>query len=172
MEELVQTILEQFTLSRTGVHGITHWARVLENGRLLAGSTGADPRVVTLFAVFHDSKRVNDGRDDGHGLRGAEYAKELLGTGYDLTDDQFDLLYTACAAHTDGLTEGNVTVQTCWDADRLDLLRVGVRPSPKLLCTPIARTKKIIAASSVQAKSRFVSPLIRSEWGVDLKKRG
>ena len=164
--------MEQFALSRTGVHGITHWARVLENGHLLARSTGADLRVITFFAVFHDSKRVREGTDDGHGLRGAEYAKELLGKMYDLTDDQFDLLYTACAAHTDGLTEGNVTVQTCWDADRLDLLRVGVRPSPKRLCTPIARTKKIIAACSAQAKSRYVSALIRSEWRVDLKKRG
>jgi uncharacterized protein len=36
-------------------------------------------------------------------------------------DDRFDLLYTACDLHTDGLTDGDVTIQACWDADRLDL---------------------------------------------------
>jgi uncharacterized protein len=29
----------------------------------------------------------------------------------------------------------NITVQTCWDADRLDLGRVGIKPDPKRLFT-------------------------------------
>jgi len=37
-----------------------------------------------------------------------------------------------------------VTVQTCWDADRPDLYRVGIKPNPDLLCTEIARQPGII----------------------------
>jgi uncharacterized protein len=37
-----------------------------------------------------------------------------------------------------------VTVQTCWDADRLDLGRVGKHPHPRYLCTPAARDREVI----------------------------
>ena len=33
----------------------------------------------------------------------------------------------------------DITVQTCWDADRLDLGRVGIIPRPDRLCTEEAR---------------------------------
>ena len=36
-------------------------------------------------------------------------------------------LYEACFYHADGLTEHNITVMTCWDADRLDIRRVGLK---------------------------------------------
>jgi uncharacterized protein len=60
-----------------------------------------------------------------------------------LADEQLELLAFACAHHTDGLTEADVTVQTCWDADRLDLGRVGIVPNPEQLCTPAARVPAI-----------------------------
>jgi uncharacterized protein len=41
--------------------------------------------------------------------------------------------------------QGDVTVQTCWDADRLDLGRVGIRPVASRLCTPAARAPDVIA---------------------------
>ena len=44
--------------------------------------------------------------------------------------------------HSDGRVDADVTVQTCWDADRLDLGRVGKRPDPRLLCTPAARDRR------------------------------
>ncbi|MFM7531655.1 MAG: hypothetical protein ACKO5J_04035, partial [Rubrivivax sp.] len=59
--------------------------------------------------------------------------------------------------HSSGLTEADVTVQTCWDADRLDLGRVGIRPSPRYLCTPAARQPETIArayAASTRASRR------------------
>jgi len=39
----------------------------------------------------------------------------------------------------DGLLEADITVQTCWDADRLDLGRVGKTPRVEKLCTEEAR---------------------------------
>ena len=37
-----------------------------------------------------------------------------------------------------------MTVQTCWDADRLDLGRVGIRPLAERLCTDVARDPVLI----------------------------
>ena len=49
------------------------------------------------------------------------------------------LLAYACRHHSDGRVDADVSVQACWDADRLDLVRVGIRPDPDRLCTPAAR---------------------------------
>ncbi len=138
-EAIIREILENYTLPVRGDHGVAHWARVLENGRRLAAVTGAKIEVVTLFALFHDSRRVNEYTDFGHGHRGAIYARSLRGKLVHLDDTNFELLFEACRLHTDGLTDGDITLQTCWDADRLDLGRVGIAPEPDLLCTDAAR---------------------------------
>ena len=128
---LVHAILEDYALPWHGIHGVGHWARVLENGLRLAEATGAKIEVAQLFAVFHDSQRISESSDYGHGQRGAELAAGLRGDLFELSDADFDLLHFACAHHTDGLTEGDVTIQVCWDADRLDLGRVGMIPAAK-----------------------------------------
>jgi uncharacterized protein len=86
---------------------------VLENGLKIAASNGADTEVIALFALFHDSRRVNEHEDDGHGVRGAQFAQALRGQLVHLDDARFELLFEACALHSDGVMEGNPTVQTC-----------------------------------------------------------
>ncbi len=132
-KELIETILQQYSLSPRGIHGLPHWARVLETGRTLARRTGARIEVVELFAVFHDARRLNDGWDRKHGLRGADLASRFRGGLFHLSDNDFDLLYQACRDHTKGTTAGDITIQTCWDSDRLDLGRVGIFPSSQYL---------------------------------------
>ena len=78
-------------------------------------------------------------RDDGHGRRGGELARSLRGTLVHLDDDRFEILFEACRSHTSGLTTKDVTIQTCWDADRLDLGRVGITPLPHRLGSDHAR---------------------------------
>jgi len=140
---LVEKLRSQHRLDWHGIHGWPHWVRVRENGLALAAVTGADPLVVELFALFHDIARWNDGFDPGHGRRGAEmaalFAAELGG----LDASRLELLQLACAHHTDGTIDGDVTVLTCWDADRLDLGRVGTVPRPDRLCTEAARDPAI-----------------------------
>lgn len=136
---ILGAILRGYQLSPRGDHGVVHWARVHENGARLAAATGADAEVVSLFALFHDSRRVNEFHDDDHGLRGGEFARSLRGTLVHLDDARFELLTEACRLHTDGLTAGDATLQACWDADRLDLGRVGITPQPRRLCTGAAR---------------------------------
>lgn len=161
--ELVKAVLDQYSLPRNGTHGPSHWARVLENGLRVARSSGADPEVVALFALFHDSRRTNEGIDRGHGRRGADLAKKLWGVHLHLDRERFELLHDACARHTDGETEADITVQTCWDADRLDLPRVGFTIDPKLLCTEAARDPEVIAWATGRAHARF-EPAALKEW--------
>jgi uncharacterized protein len=135
---------ERFALDLRGVHGIRHWTRVRENGHRLARHTGANKQVVELFAFLHDCCRENDRSDPGHGERAAEFAQALRGTLLHLSDDDFTLLFEAIRDHEAGRTRGDVTVLTCWDADRLDLGRVRKRPNPRYLGTEFARRKSTI----------------------------
>ena len=111
------------------IHVPRHWARVERNGLYLCQLNGADETVVRLFALFHDSMRENDGRDIEHGLRAAEYAHSLLGQEYQLTTVRFNLLYYASQYHAKQRTTEDKTIGTCWDADRLDIGRVFMKPS-------------------------------------------
>lgn len=54
---------------------------------------------------------------------------------FDVTDSQLDLLDYAIRHHTDGLRANDATIGACWDADRLDLGRVGISPSPEFMST-------------------------------------
>ena len=160
---LMPVILGQYALPHYGVHGVAHWARVFENGLRLAKDTGALVYVVQLFALFHDAKRSHDGWELGHGLRGAEYADELRKTGIlTISDTKFDLLYQACEAHTDGLVEADITIQTCWDADRLDLNRVHILPAPEKLCTEVARTPEILKWANTRAAQNIVPDWVKT----------
>jgi len=121
------------------VHGPDHWKRVEQNAVLLAIRTGADVDVVRLFALFHDSRRMNDGYDKDHGQRGAAYASELRRTAYALDDSRFELLEYACVWHTDEGHHDDPTIGTCWDADRLDLGRVGMIPDSAYMSTAFGK---------------------------------
>jgi uncharacterized protein len=165
---LVHQILEDYALPWRGTHGVGHWARVLENGLRLAKTTEAKVEVVQLFAVFHDARRINEVVDFGHGQRGAELAAELRGDLFNLPDADFALLYEACTHHTDGRTEADITVQTCWDADRLDLGRVGMIPAPMKLCTPSAKTWEIIKWADGRAAFKLVPDMVKEDWGIEV----
>ena len=149
--ELIQAILQQYRSSWKGLHGARHWARVWENGLKLANYTGAKTGVVELFAVFHDACWVDDEWDDSHGRRGADLAALLRGKYFELNDHDLGFLKYACCFHTSGLTEGDITVQTCWDADRLDLGRVGIHPDKSKLCTDAAKMPEMIAWANERA---------------------
>jgi uncharacterized protein len=134
-ERLQETISRQFQLGSYSIHGLSHWQRVERNGLWLAARTGADVLVTRLFALLHDSRRMDDFTDPDHGRRGAKYARSLRGTLLDLDDSFFDALVYACTWHTDGDTSEDVTIGTCWDSDRLDLGRAGITPCEGFMST-------------------------------------
>lgn len=165
MPAIMRAIISGYRLPLLGYHGVIHWARVFENGQRIAELHGADRDVVGLFAVFHDARRINESRDDGHGLRGAELARSLRGTLIHLEDERFDALFEACRLHTNGLTTGDPTLQACWDADRLDLGRVGITPRRDRLCTDAARG--LLSWANDRAITDYNPRDVLSEWAID-----
>ena len=155
-KELIELVRHDFALPWHGIHGISHWVRVRQNGLLLANKTGASTDVVEFFAFLHDSKRLDDGWDRDHGRRAAKFIRTLQGSLINLADQDFERLVYACERHSDGLIEADITVQTCWDADRLDLGRIGIKPDSRYLCTHAAREQTMIEWAFLQ--SRQVRP--------------
>ena len=133
---LLRAVEEHFgPYAHSSIHGVSHWKMVEKNALKIAAFSGADILVVTLFAWFHDSCRVNDHTDDGHGNRAAEYAMTQRGVLFQLDDHCFELLLEALRDHTNGKVSIEATIGTCWDADRLDLTRVGEFLKPKFMST-------------------------------------
>jgi uncharacterized protein len=130
---MIAAIREQFRISWHGIHGANHWARVLHHGITIGTERSADLLVIELFAFLHDSQRHSDGGDYYHGRRGAEYARSLNTVYFELSAPRIDALCEAIEHHSGGKVHDHATVQTCWDADRLDLGRVSITPSPKYL---------------------------------------
>lgn len=169
LRPILMAVLEEYSLPISGDHGLTHWARVLENGRRLAPETDADLSVVSLFAVLHDSRRLNEVTDPEHGPRAAEFCRELGASFLKLDRAQLKLLCVACRDHTFERTHSDITVQTCWDSDRLDLGRVGVMPDPKRLCTEPAKRRETILWADGRASFRITPDLVKEEWGMELE---
>jgi len=76
--------------------------------------------------------------------RSADSLFALNGDLFRLDSAGLDMLIYACRHHSDGLVEGDVTIRTCWDADRLDLGRVGIMPCASKLATREAKDPKVI----------------------------
>jgi uncharacterized protein len=166
---LLPIILAGYALPLDGYHGVAHWARVLENGLRIAAETGANVEVVSLFAVLHDARRINEGADPLHGSRGAALAVDMRGRDFDLDDREFQLLFLACEGHTHERTHPDVTIQTCWDADRLDLGRVGITPQPSRLCTEVAKRPEIINWADGRAQFGVLPAFVLKEWKIKLR---
>lgn len=164
-KQLITAILAQYKLNPDHAHGLAHWARVLENGLRLAEVTGADTTVIQLFAVLHDACRLNEFTDPEHGARGADLASGFRGRFFSCSDAQMDLLMRACAGHTNSPSgEKDMTVLTCFDADRLDLGRVGKTVDPTRLCTEAGRAPDTIAWAHDRAVYRPTMLEVKSLW--------
>jgi uncharacterized protein len=126
----------QSRFTDSGIHGDAHWRQVADNGLRLAEQTpGADLRVVLLFALLHDVFRRSEDADPEHGLRAARFVADDDSLTEHLGADAVRELVEALAFHDDGLTSTKPTVGCCWDADRLDLPRVGITPEPAFMST-------------------------------------
>lgn len=131
---ILAELAAQFPLGPRSLHGPPHWATVEAHALRLARASGGDADVCRYFAAFHDAARLDEGHDHGHGERGAALALQYRAH-LPLTDHQMTLLTDACRGHELGGTSGNPTVGSCWDADRLDLVRVGVIPRAAYMST-------------------------------------
>jgi uncharacterized protein len=140
-DKLWQHVTAEYPGIPDSIHGPAHWRRVEKHGLWLAERTGAVVEVVRLFAVLHDSRRKHDGHCLKHGRDASRYAAQLRGQWFELADENFALLQYACEWHTHGQLSADPTIGSCWDADRLDLGRVGMIPSAKFMSTPAGRER-------------------------------
>ena len=113
--------------------------------RILCRESGANPRVVGLFALLHDLRRKDEGSDPHHGPRAAAFIREIADEHLLLDREELAQLCDACIGHSEGELSRNPTIATCWDADRLDLGRVGTRPQARFLSLDAARHPQLMA---------------------------
>lgn len=137
LQDILDEAVKNFKLGENTDHGLHHWEQVERNALALAKHTkGCNKLVVQLFALLHDCKRENEYEDPDHGKRAALYIEQLFSEKrLPLSVKQKEILVEACSYHNDPLTSNDPTIGTCWDADRLDLPRVGILPDKKLLST-------------------------------------
>jgi uncharacterized protein len=95
--------------------------------------------------MLHDTQRFTDGHDPDHGRRAAQTALDLRGILFEATETQMGLLEYAMRLHADGFVADDPTVACCWDADRLDLPRCGIRVDPRMLSTEAGKRKTRVA---------------------------
>ncbi len=137
--EILDRILARSTNTSSVLHGPEHWRGVAVAGKKIVEETPeADPIIVLLFAILHDSMRLHDGKDTWHGWRAGKLASELLEGEALLSAEDLETLLYAIERHDSGETSEDPTIGACWDADRLTLWRIGVRPDLALLSTGAA----------------------------------
>ena len=137
LDQLLEFARRHATRPGSPLHGVDHWRQVGRNGEQLAADTqGADLQIVRVFAAFHDSQRRNEGPDLEHGTRAAEVVRSL---GLDLSPERMETLCAALVDHDRGRVSDDPTIGVCWDADRLELARVGFRVRLDLLSTEAGR---------------------------------
>lgn len=135
-----------------GIYGYSHWMRVLYNGRLIGRAVGANIKVIELFSLLHDTMRRTEGNDPEHGMRAAEYALDIRNKWIEATDDEMWLLIDALRNHSRDRLSDDVTVQACWDADRLDSGRHGLAPRANQLGLPYSKRLDVIAAAHMRSQ--------------------
>jgi len=154
-QSFLDHVARNFQLSHKGQHGIQHWLRVIINGRFIAKKTSINLKVLELFAILHDSRRWSDGEDSDHGMRAAEYSENLVGKWFEADKEEMRRLRIACRYHSDGKMHPDPTIQACWDSNRLDLGRKGIKPESSLLGIPFSKKPETIQASIERSKQNF-----------------
>lgn len=141
------------------LHGPGHWARVARFGERLGRLSGlpeGQRLLVQAFAWCHDLARESDGTDPEHGRRGAVLFPRVADAVFPwLTEQETAIVVTAIRHHNDGLVadvellgehvavpgwepeDVALVIACCWDADRLDLQRLGIPPDPTLMSTAV-----------------------------------
>jgi uncharacterized protein len=80
---------------------------------------------------------------------------EISGFQFDLTADEKKQLLIAIHDHSKPINPSKIrqlNIGVCWDADRLDLQRVGIRPQPHSLYTRYACESDVIRSASFRAQ--------------------
>lgn len=126
------------------IHGYNHWKNVEKIGHYIADRNGADKKIISAFAFLHDIGKTVQFAEPGHGEKSVKIIKEIFKKEYlELNDEQYVKLLEAVSKHDKSDAKSDdITIQTCWDADRLDLPRVYILPDKNLLYTEVGKSEE------------------------------
>jgi len=119
------------------IHGFPHLERVAILSGRLADALGEDVESAVVMGFLHDSARRDDRGGPGHAHDSAVLARRLLGRFY--PDMDADRICDAIERHADGETTADPLTACLWDADRLELKRLGRTIDTDLLSTEAAK---------------------------------
>jgi len=145
LSQLWERVEKEYKMDVNGYHGKRHWEKVDKNVSMMGAMKGSKEniKVCRLFAILHDAKRTTQGCCSDHGEEAVKWVEvnreELLGEW--VSDDEFLLLKEAIAGHTRGELSFDPTIGCCWDADRMDLIRVETIPRREMFSTQAAKDK-------------------------------
>jgi len=138
--KLISHLLKEFKLEWNGLHGLHHWMRVHDNGLWIASQDESiNKNVVMLFGITHDACRTEEHGEQEHGSNASRLVEKLQGEFFELEREELELLSYACLMHPYPIVSYEPTVGACWDADRLELTRAGIKVNPRYLSTTIAK---------------------------------
>lgn len=115
------------------IHGEEHWRAVAATGMGLT-AFGADPEMCLAFGMLHDCRRADEFGDPWHGEEAAEYARNNRHLHGLLGQERAAAVLRACEVHSLPAPYGDdMRIGACLDADRLNLVRLGIRPRADLM---------------------------------------
>ena len=120
-----------------GIHGIPHLRRVSFIAGRIANFYGENVESAVVAGFLHDCARTDDGGGKRHAYDSAVLAKRVLAQFYPHLDSA--RICKCIELHTDGKITTDRLLGSVWDADRLDLSRLGYKIIPELLSTDTAR---------------------------------
>ena len=154
---VIKSIFDNYQLNLTeGLHALSHWSRVIENGLILSEYNKANVNILIAFAFFHNSKRNNEEHDPEEGLKGSQllrYYEEDL----NLSPEEIELACEACEDFQDVVFNENITIATCWDSERLDFMRSGIYPDTDKLNSEYAKNVGIITSAIKRGMNNHIS---------------
>lgn len=141
LDGLLAHVFAHATSLSSRLHGENHWLRVTKVGLELARELNdCDLTVIFLFGLLHDTQRLKEGSDPQHGERASHFVQRMNNGVFLLSDKQLKMLAYACHEHNNGKISDDPTIGICWDADRLNLWRIGRVPRQRFLSTDSAKT--------------------------------
>lgn len=137
------------------MHGEAHWRGVAWAGLRIAALRGdLRPEVMVAFGLLHDCRRETDGWDPQHGDRAALVAARSAPLRRLLGAEGRELVAEACRLHERGRTRPDApAIGACWDADRVNLVRLGFELDPRYF-TVLSREDGTLDA--VAAETRMI----------------
>ena len=154
---LFQSAVTQLGVDPFGLHGVLHWNAVFQNCLMLNPvATIVDEWFYWCFSCLHDCCREDEYVDPEHGQRAADIIEDTV--------TRFgNELHSAILDHSIGDVASTPLVNVCWDADRLELVRVNITPDPAFMCTEAGKE-----AARAYNPSLIVKPGHQGKGGIYL----